>query len=281
MKNLKEKVGVSVNLFDGYDFLEVSLRVLRPFVDHINIVYQILSNNLALTDESVEQMVLDFYEEGLIDEYYKFDPPSVFDGKPQFLECKKREIGKQIAYAAGVNLFSTIDADEIYTPELLFNAVVEMKDGADVCFAPIWSFYKYPDTYYKEPETFKVPFLYRLNERSQFSMTNPRKDLVDLTRNLNYKTKVIAKVPMYHMSYIRDNIHSKFHASSNYRNGIRFYNVIKTAYDNFSPTSTKATILRNWHLPEEVEVSKTNIITNILKDYEWNEVKRRYTKRSK
>jgi hypothetical protein len=38
------KLGVSFNIFDGEEMLFFSLRNLRPMVDHINVVYQTISN---------------------------------------------------------------------------------------------------------------------------------------------------------------------------------------------------------------------------------------------
>ena len=275
-KNMK-KIGVSINLFDGYEFLEMNLRFLRNKVHHVNVVYQTVSNTGTVKNPNVSNLVKYLSKMNLIDSFIQYVPEEN-NSTLQDKEVEKRNIGLEALKNAGCNYILSADADELYLPAL-FNEVANT--DFDVYFAKIRTYYKYPEVFYDESAKFVIPFLQRINEDSKFSASNPRKHLLDATRILKHDSSIVLKGIVHHFSYIRTlDFYSKFHSGTNSKNAERHYPVLEEAYKRFSSIKEEATILKNWSHVEKVKISHTTTIANLLNSYDWNGEKGIYTKRS-
>lgn len=271
-----KKIGVSINLFDGYEFLEMNLSFLREYVDHINIVYQNVSNTGTIKNKKVTSLVNYLKGKGLVDSLIEYIPTD--NNSLQDKEINKRNIGLDCLLSEGCNYMLAADADELYLPALFEEALTT---DFDVYFVKIRTYYKYPEVYYDEDPRFVIPFLQRINKDSSFSASNPRKYLLDATRILKYDTSTVLKGIVHHFSYIRTlDFYSKFHSGTNSKNAERHYRVLEEAYNRFSSIKEEATILRNWSHVEKVKINHTTTIANLLDNYEWNGEKGIYTKRS-
>ena len=60
------KLGISFNVFDGIDILEKAIENIRPCVDHINIVYQNMSNHLFPAEPQWEERIQSLNVDGTI-----------------------------------------------------------------------------------------------------------------------------------------------------------------------------------------------------------------------
>lgn len=273
------KISASINVYDGYEFIELILTELRKNVDHVSVIYQTISYNGVVNVQNLKKTLLYLKNKGLIDNMVEYMPD--FKIRPRDQECKKRNIGFELAKLNDCDYYLTLDADELYTQELFKEAKSVVEEGIDVFFTQIKSYYKYPSCFYYEPQAFKIPFLQRVRHDVLFKLNNPRIDLVDPTRILPYCTKKVLNTPVHHFSYIRTtDFVSKFKCSSNASNVKHYYKDLETSYSNFTETSTKAIIFRNWSFLEEVHIKKTDEITKLLQDYEWNSEQGIYTKRS-
>lgn len=271
------KITASFNLFDGYEFIELILREIRPYVDHISVVYQEQSNTLAVVNPDVPKLIEYLINQKVIDEAVLFVPDEALT--PNQLECNKRNIGYNIARRENADYYLTADADELYLGTLFNEVYLDSKP--DAVFAPIRTYYKFVEKYYDEQGTFYIPFLQKVRDDVNFSGRNPRVNLVDPTRILPYKTHTVLKNRVHHFSYIRTHdFYSKFHAGSNAKNARRFYKALKEAYDNFTVYSSEAVILKNWSHLETIKVQLSNTMLFLLRDYEWNNEQRIYSKRS-
>ena len=271
------KLGISVNVFDGYEMLEMNLRFVRPFSENISIVYQEVSNNLAVENKKIEEVVLYLKREKLVDDVILYNPRNIYSLQEK--ECQKRNIGLQLAKEKGCTHFLSMDADELYLPAL-FEEVIKDEGKQDVYFSRIRTYYKFSEVFYDESPEFLVPFIQKI-KNSKFAGITPRKHLLDATRILPYETSTILKGIMHHFSYIRTlDFYSKFNSGTNYRNAQKHYTALKKAFDEFSSIRTKALILKNWSHLEEVQTDYTSTITNLLNRYDWDSTKGIYTKRS-
>lgn len=109
------KLSVSINLFDSEELLEFSLKNIRPFADHISIVYQTISNFGNPANPGLEALLNQLKAEGLADELYLYHPNLKL--KPFENETIKRQIGWKLAEKAKATHFMSKDCDEFYNPE--------------------------------------------------------------------------------------------------------------------------------------------------------------------
>jgi hypothetical protein len=271
------KLGISVNVFDGYEMLEMNLRFVRPFSKNISIVYQEVSNNIAVINTEIGDVIKHLQSKDLVDDVILYNPEA--SSSLQEKECEKRNLGLQLAKVQGCTHFLSMDADELYLPAL-FEEVIEDEGKQDVYFSRIRTYYKFVDAFYDEDPKFLVPFIQKIGD-GKFAGNNPRKHLLDATRILPYRTSTILKGIMHHFSYIRTlDFYSKFNSGTNSKNAQKHYAALKKAFDEFSSIRTKALILRNWSHLEEVQTDYTSTITNLLNSYDWDSTKGIYTKRS-
>jgi len=88
------KLGISYNLFDGEELLESSIQSVRASADHINVIYQKISNWGEPCSENLEDLLSDLVKKKLIDKIYCYSPKKTSAGKN---ELHKRNIGLNIA----------------------------------------------------------------------------------------------------------------------------------------------------------------------------------------
>ena len=105
------KLGISYNLFDGEELLEYSIQSVRNSADHINVVYQKISNWGEPCSENLEDLLSDLVKKKLIDKIYCYTPKNTSAGKN---ELHKRNIGLNIAKARFCSHFHNMDCDEFY-----------------------------------------------------------------------------------------------------------------------------------------------------------------------
>ena len=61
------KLGVSYNIFDGEELLEGSIKQIRQHVDHISVVYQVVSNFGNPCNPELVPLLERLKSEGLVD----------------------------------------------------------------------------------------------------------------------------------------------------------------------------------------------------------------------
>jgi len=103
------KLGISYNLFDGEELLEPSIKSVRNSADHINVVYQKISNWGESCSENLEDTLSDLVKKKLVDKIYYYTPKNRSAGQN---ELHKRNIGLKIAKSHLCSHFLTMDCDE-------------------------------------------------------------------------------------------------------------------------------------------------------------------------
>jgi hypothetical protein len=200
------KLGAAYNVFDGIELLEASIRSIRDNVDYICVVFQEISNygRKLKSDYS--------FLESLEVEVYYFEPG--LDIPASFNEVVKRNIGKDLCKNAGCTHFMTIDADEFYISEEFRKAkVIAEKYDSTAC--QMQTYYKSPEFVLDPPETYYVPFIYKLDNRYFGQTSFPVQ--ADPTRKLRPgKIHLFPRkeLQMHHLSYVRKDIRQKLENSS-------------------------------------------------------------------
>lgn len=208
------KLGVSFNVFDGYEVFYPIVKEYRKFCSHINIVYQTTSNFGNPINGAMLALINKLIKEGCIDSVYPYTPNLKL--KPKYNEICKRNIGLNIAKEAGCTHFLSADCDEFYKAEEVEKAKQLIEDkNYDSTACEITSFYKTPE--YCWEENFFVPFIYKIDER--VFKENANFVLSDATRKMEQKKIYCFKreeIQMYHLSYVRNNLLDKLtNGSSN------------------------------------------------------------------
>jgi hypothetical protein len=203
------KLGVAYNVFDGIENLKYSIDSIRRSVDYICAVYQRLSNHGNPIDTDFEGILKSL---GVVAIEYNYQPIK----NPAHNEKIKREIGRKNCENAGCNLFMTMDCDELYIPSQFEYAKKEfISGGFDSSACQMQTYWKNFDTVFDPPESYYVPFIYRLDGRL---FTDARWPVsADPTRRMEPgKLKLFERktIEMHHLSHIRDNYRVKLVNSS-------------------------------------------------------------------
>lgn len=235
------KVGVSYNVWDGYEILEWSIKTIRPCVEYINVVMQEVSNwgnKLPENLESQREEILDrLVKQGYINEIIQFTPDLTRPVSSVWVnEMNKRQIGYDTCSKHGCTHYMSADADEIYKPSELNAAMQIIEEGnydGAVC--------RYSDHYGdvnlrwgKQSGTW-VPFIYKIDDNRKFkhcSINNEMKMNCDPTRQMPCKKLIKFDgrkiIHMRHMNMVRSTVEEI---------KIKYYN--STARCNNSKASSK------------------------------------------
>jgi len=210
------KLAISYNLFDGEELLEASIKSVRDSADHINVIYQKISNWGEPCSNSLEDLLSDLLKKKLIDKIHKYSPKNTSAGKN---ELYKRNIGLQIAKTKLCSHFLTMDCDEFYQKKQFDEAkkfIISNKIMASSCKfinyikKPTWQIQEIPKMY--------IPFIAKINFLSYLSRKSYFPVLVDPTRKMNgdkkFKFFEENDLRMEHMNMVRKDILKKYNNSS-------------------------------------------------------------------
>lgn len=261
------KLGVTYNVWeDAIEHLPISIRLIKPYVDYINIVYQKKSNTgYYIKDANYINIVNSLFNKNIVDSIIEFEP--YLGALPSVNEVNKRHIGMCDLIDNGkCTHFITMDSDEFYVPNE-FIIAKSMVDKYDVLSStcPIQSYYYSYRYKLSHIDNYQVPFIYKVRDGITFEHSgiiegytcDPTRVLqkLDSSRHLHLPT-----LTMHHMTYVRQNLSSKLYSSSasiNYSGDL-----VKTCvafYDNFAMTDKKKGLiieLDKLKFVDLVEISK-------------------------
>lgn len=213
------KLGISYSVWDGEELLEQSIKQIRPVADYINVVWQKLSWYGRPCNPGLEKLLLKLKDKGLIDEIIFFEPDLA--ANPSYNEITKRNIGLRAARRAGCTHFMTMDTDEFYDTtqfRAAYNDIVERNLTHTCC--NIIS-YVTPTVRYRDPESFFVSFINRIDHNEKFTFDafcDYIPCLVDPTRKIKLRKKsrfcFLGNIVMHHMTHVRRDINKKVENST-------------------------------------------------------------------
>jgi hypothetical protein len=204
------KLGISYNLFDGYELLESSVTAMRPMVDHISVVFQETSNNgkNKIDKDVVLKLMNRLVSENLIDTIIEFKPNH---SKPVHNnELDKRQVGFDKADDAGCSHYLSMDVDEFYLEDEFNTAKKIVEDGGyDASIVNYVNYYGDFNHQMQIKGDEFVPFIYKITSGRKFKLGNSLSSqfICDPTRQMQ-ASKVVRFKPsdifMHHMSYVRN-----------------------------------------------------------------------------
>lgn len=210
------KLGISYNLFDGEELLESSIKSIRNSADHINVIYQKISNWGESCSENLEDLLSDLIKRKLIDKIYCYSPKKTSAGKN---ELHKRNIGLNIAKSRFCSHFLTMDCDEFYQKQQFDEAkkfIISQK--IDVSSCKFINYIKHPTWQIQEDPKMFIPFIAKINFLKKLSRKSYFPVLVDPTRKMNgdkkFKFFEASDLLMDHMWLVRKDLNKKFNNSS-------------------------------------------------------------------
>jgi hypothetical protein len=232
------KLGVSYNVFDGEELLAFSLKAIREAVEHINVVYQTVSNFGNSCAPELKDMLLELRERKLVDELFEYVPD--FGRRPDFNEAAKRNLGLQIAKQRGCTHFLSMDCDEFYDRrELAWAREYIEQNGIEASACGVLGHIKEP-VFQFQGGTPYVPFIARIFPRSKIRLGSPFPLLTDATRRLNGDRKLFLfkrkfhlfqkeELVMHHMGLVRRNIFGKYQNSTSNDGGAHSQKLLEFA----------------------------------------------------
>jgi hypothetical protein len=221
----KIKFGVSYNVFsDSIELLRDSILSVDDSVDYISVIYQTLSNCGNESSIDVESILNSLLDEGLINKIQKYNP--IIEKGPHYNEIMKRNMGLNFSRKNGCTYHMAMDCDEFYLKEQLLNLKeIYLKENLEGGYCQMETYYKDFEHRLEPKEEYYVSLFYKIdNDLYNIQANTPV--TVDPTRKItknNIKIFTRDEIEMFHASYIRDDISSKFNNSSakvNFENDI-------------------------------------------------------------
>lgn len=227
------KLGISYNVFDdAAELLRGSIMQIRESVEHVSVVYQLVSNHGNAATEPLKETLEGLVSEGLVNEIIEYKPN--LKQSAAFNEINKRNLGLYLAKVAGCTHFLSMDSDEYYIKSEFNRAkqlVVEGNFDASAC--QMLTFFKEWGYMLSPPEDYFVPFIYQIDNR-EFILGAQFPVVVDPTRRMTPKNILLFKredLQMYHGSHIRKNWKNKIVNSSALINYKQEVNKLVKEYD--------------------------------------------------
>jgi glycosyl transferase family 25 len=209
--------GASYNIFsDSIELLEHSIKSIRKSVDYISVVYSDISNFGQRSTINILPILEDLQNRKLIDKFILYTP--VKGREPAYNEIAKRNIGLLLSEQEDMNYHISLDSDELYEKDQ-FESMKQIciDEDLDIVYYQMTTYYKEPIYILDPPEDYYVSGLIKVikNKLYQYGIQQPVE--LDPTRRYQYtKYKILGRdiIEMRHLSYIRENIRTKFENSS-------------------------------------------------------------------
>ena len=208
------KLSASINFYNAEELLIQVVRCIRPLVEHLSIVYQETSNWGNVISERAKKTIEQLKSEGLVDDFYCYEPNLSFNASEN--EFQKRQIGLDLAKAAGASHFLLMDADEFYIPKQFLKAK-EIIRANDISYSCVRSYFYIHQSIYRSelPDTTNVCFIAKITPELSFEYQGafPAEN-VDPTRRLvnssgRFKFFDAHDICMHYMNFVRESFKSK------------------------------------------------------------------------
>lgn len=214
------KLGVSYIVFDGCELLEQSINQIRPFVDHICVVYQTTSWFGAQMSTKDIDTLRSLKARRVISELINFTSfvplrdhsmSSVLKAKKY--EKAKRQVGLSNCIGAKCTHYLGMDVDEFYDRKQFAAAksYIETHDiGTSACR---FVNYVHLPTISRGLDTSRVPFICKIANNSEvcrdfFTKCDPTRGITPLLGKHHEFSPV--ELVMHHMETVRRNLLSKY-----------------------------------------------------------------------
>lgn len=202
-------------VYDGLEFLELSIENHRPHVDFIVVCYQTVSNIGVPNDRLYE--VISRLKNCICVEYF---PDLKVSTKEN--ERRKHNMMIETARRLGCSHFILSATDHFYSPEDMKRIPEYL--SYDVTFTKMFTYYKYSDWQLTPIEEYFMPFVTKLHPITRIENITPRfyPAVVDPSVRINtYKHYTFSDIMMHHYSFVRENVREKLvNSASRFRSDV-------------------------------------------------------------
>ena len=210
--NYIQKLGLTINFFDGSEHLKYILKEIRDEIDLVVCVWQQQSYcGNQISQEDYDEM-LNLKQQGLIDEILEFVPDINKPHREE--ETKKRNQGIDFVRSCGCTHVLNIDTDEYYTRDSFIKAKQYINEQRlPITYCQYINYYKSFDYYLLYPFKTYVPFIH--STFFNYTFNCDCEVPTDPTRRIHNPYKVGQEVldndliMMGHASWIRKDITKK------------------------------------------------------------------------
>ena len=208
------KLGISYNVFDGFEMLEASAKTIKPSVDFINVVVQRVSNHnitMPQTDwDELIDLIKRLQSEDIIDNAVMITPK--YGLAPWTTEIGKRQLGYDICAKNDCTHYISMDVDEFYNPVDLdrVKPIIEA-NNYDGTVCRLIDYYGDMNHHYPKYSGTYVPFIYKIigNRFFRSGSINTREMICDHTRQIPCNNLKImdpeTEIMMHHGTMVRKN----------------------------------------------------------------------------
>ena len=243
MQNVNNRLGVAYNLFTGIELLRHSVDCIRNNVDYICVVYSLTSHRGEALDYSFMDELERLLKEKKIDEIIEYKPFDRLGAKDN--EANQRNLGLEKCKENLCTYFMTMDVDEMYLADEFKEAKDKIISGSyDSSACQMLSYYKYGNVIVDPPETYYVPFIYKINNIDKF-IEKAFPVIVDGTRKYTVGKNYLFKrneLQMHHFTYVRRSIREKLKHSCTFTDSEKIENIEKH-YNSFNRFDAYSKIL--------------------------------------
>jgi len=206
------RLGLTINAFDGSEFLEPLISEIRDQIDWVAAFYQRKSYwGNPMSSEDMDELHR-LHKLGLINELIEFKPD--FSKYSREQECDKRNMGIQIAKDRGCSHIVNIDVDELYDKEQ-FRTAKELinKNGWPITYWSYVNYYRDLEHYLVYPFRPFVPGIHStyFNYKYNCGAPGPTDPTRRIDNPMNIGTYVFPDetIRMIHCAWIRKDIRKK------------------------------------------------------------------------
>lgn len=205
------KLAALYTVFNGLELLEGSIDQIIGSVDMVIISFQEVSNRGEFSSE-VRQFMERFSEREKI-KVLEYDP--VFNVDTKQNERNKHQQLINEARKNGCTHFFLSACDHYYQPEQ-FDAAKRTceRNGYDVTFTRMFTYYKHPEWRIDPPETYFMPFICRIYPETTVTQNAHYPVLTDPSVRVSpwftFHIFQMDEIVMHHYSMIRQDIENKF-----------------------------------------------------------------------
>jgi hypothetical protein len=201
------KLGCSYGVFSGLELLKPSLLNIRPFAEHIVVVWSPVSSSGDPGPAYAKPLLDSLVREGLVDELFEFVPKRTIRPIEMQDNCRiKREIGRIRCQLVGCSHHLVRDCDEFHNP-ILFRGRMEAFERNDVTLTPIVEYVQKPMIRIKGISKLYVPCVHRIG--CQLKRHNPFGVTVDMGRTVcpvkSFRIFAENELVLHHYTSVRIN----------------------------------------------------------------------------
>ena len=170
------KLGVGYIALTGMEFLEPSLRNIRPFADYIVLVWSHTSHAGDEAPEYMEDLLNDLVQKKLIDKLHLHDAPPVDHCACMQDLCRtKREVARKLCMEQGCSHFLVRDCDEFTDPIQFKQQLDDKAFNLNVSVCPLYEYWGSPLIRSKALSGLWVPSIQKIEFPIQKTMAFPKK----------------------------------------------------------------------------------------------------------